>query len=92
MTDRRIRYGSSPRLTNAALFFKSGSLYKCKPEEGFECKKYMGNVQNFMNSVAIVEQPDGTIYLVALMSNVLRKNSNIDHLELATQIDGLIRK
>ncbi len=47
----------------------------------------MGNVQNFMNSVAIVEQPDGTIYLVALMSNVLRKNSNIDHLEIATRID-----
>lgn len=92
MTDRRIRYGSSPRLTNAALFFKSGSLYKCKPEEGFKCEKYMGNVQNFMNSVAIVEQPDGTIYLVALMSNVLRKNSNIDHLEIATRIDDLIRK
>lgn len=92
MTDRRIRYGSSPRLANAALYFKSGSLYKCKPEEGFKCKKYMGNVQNFMNSVAIVEQPDGTTYLVALMSNVLRKNSNIDHLELATRIDDLIRK
>lgn len=92
MTDRRIRYGSSPRLTNAVLYFKSGSLYKCKPEEGFKCKKYMGNVQNFMNSVAIIEQPDGTIYLVALMSNVLRKNSNIDHLELATRIDDLIRK
>jgi len=92
MTDRRIRYGSSPRLTNAALFFKSGSLYKCKLEEGFKCKKYMGNVQNFMNSVAIVEQPDGTVYLVTLMSNVLRKNSNIDHLELATRIDDIIRK
>jgi len=92
MTDRRIRYGTSPRLVNAALYFKSGSLYKCKPEEGYECKKYAGNVENYMNSVAIVEHPDGTVYLVALMSNVLRKNSNIDHQTLATRIDDLIRK
>jgi len=92
MTDRRIRYGTSPRLVNAALYFKSGSLYKCKPEVGFECKKYSGNVENYMNSVAIVEQPDGTTYLVALMSNVLRKNSNIDHQTLATGIDDIIRK
>ncbi|WP_346862786.1 serine hydrolase [uncultured Draconibacterium sp.] len=92
MTDRRIRYGTSPRLVNAALYFKSGSLYKCKPEEGYECKKYAGNVENYMNSVAIVEHPDGTVYLVVLMSNVLRKNSNIDHQTLATRIDDLIRK
>lgn len=92
MTDRRIRYGTSPRLVDAALYFKSGSLYKCKPEEGFECKKYMGNVENYMNSVAIVEHKDGTIYMVALMSNVLRKNSNIDHQTLATRIDDIIRK
>jgi len=92
MTDRRIRYGSSPRLTNAAIYFKSGSLYKCKEEEGFTCKKYMGNVENYMNSVVIVEQPDGTTYMVALMSNVLRKNSNLDHLGLGSSIDDLIRK
>jgi len=92
MTDRRIRYATSPRLTNAAVYFKSGSLYQCKKEEGFSCKKYMGNVQNYMNSVAIIEHPDGTVYLVALMSNVLRKNSNIDHLVLATEIDDIIRK
>ena len=92
MTDRRIRYGSSPRLTNAAIYFKSGSLYKCKPEEGFTCKKYMGNVQNYMNSVAIVEQPDGTTYLVVVMTNVLRKNSNLDHLGLGSSIDDLIRR
>ncbi len=92
MTDRRIRYATSPRLTNAAVYFKSGSLYKCKKEEGFECKKYMGNVENYMNSVAIVEHPDGTVYMVALMSNVLRKNSNIDHQTLATGIDDIVRK
>ena len=92
MTDRRIRYGTSPRLVDAALYFKSGSLYKCKKEEGFECKKYAGNVENFMNSVAIVEHKDGTVYLVVLMSNVLRKNSNIDHQTLATKIDDIVRK
>jgi len=92
MTDRRIRYASSTALTDAAVYFKSGSLYKCKPEEGFECKKYAGNVENYMNSVVIVEHPDGTTYMVALMSNVLRKNSNIDHMSIATQIDRIIRK
>lgn len=92
MTANRIRYATSPRLTQAAVYFKSGSLYQCKPEEGFSCKKYMGNVQNYMNSVAIIEQPDGTVYLVALMSNVLKKNSNIDHMALASQIDDIIRK
>lgn len=92
MTDRRIRYATSPRLVDAAVYFKSGSLYKCKPEEGFECKKYMGNVENYMNSVAIVEHSDGSVYLVALMSNVLKKNSNIDHQTLATRIDDIVRK
>ena len=91
-TDRRIRYAASPELTDAAVYFKSGSLYKCKPEEGFECKKYHGNVNNYMNSVAIVEHPDGTTYMVTLMSNVLRKNSANDHFALASSIDKIIRK
>lgn len=91
-TDRRIRYAASTALTNAAVYFKSGSLYKCKAEEGFSCKKYHGNVQNYMNSVVVVEQPDGTIYMVTLMSNVLRKNSASDHFGLASQIDKIVRK
>lgn len=91
MTDRRIRYAQSPALKEAAVYFKSGSLYKCKPEENFVCKKYMGNVENYMNSVAIIEHPDGTTYLVTLMSNVLRKNSGTDHMYLASQVDNVIR-
>lgn len=91
-TDRRIRYAASTALDNAAVYFKSGSLYKCQPEEGFECKKYQGNVENNMNSVVIVEQPDGTVYMVTLMSNVLKKNSANDHFALASQIDKIIRK
>jgi hypothetical protein len=46
---------------------------------------------NYMNSVCIVEQPDGTRYLVALMTNVLSRNSAYDHQILATRIDKLIR-
>lgn len=92
MTDRRIRYGANASLKEAALYFKSGSLYKCNRETMPDCGKYRGNVQNFMNSVAIVEQPDGTTYIVALMTNVLKKNSNSDHNALAGSIDKLVRK
>ncbi|MDZ7344061.1 MAG: serine hydrolase, partial [candidate division KSB1 bacterium] len=45
-TRRRYRYASSPALDSAAVYFKSGSLYSCKPEAGFKCRKYMGNVKN----------------------------------------------
>jgi len=91
-TDRRIRYAASNALDNAAVYYKSGSLYKCKKEEGFVCKKYMGNIDNYMNSVVIVEQPDGAVYMVTLMSNVLRKNSANDHFALASQIDKIVRR
>ena len=90
MTARRIRYASSPRLNNAAVYFKSGSQYSCKQEEGFTCGKYMGNVENYMNSVAIVEHDDGRAYMVVLMSNVLRKNSAVEHQSLATFIDKIL--
>jgi len=90
MTDRRIRYAANSRLDKAAVYFKSGSLYGCQPEEGFQCAKYQGNTKNFMNSVAIVEHPNGVTYMVALMSNVLRKNSNTDHNSLAGKIDVLL--
>jgi hypothetical protein len=92
MTARRIRYASSPRLNDAAVYFKSGSLYRCKPEPDFECKKYEGNVENIMNSVAIVEQPSGRTYMVGIMSNVLRKNSAVEHQSLATFIDKILAK
>jgi len=92
MTDRRIRYAQSPSLKEAAVYFKSGSLYKCDRSKGEACGKYMGNVMNFMNSVAIVEHPDNCAYMVVLMTNVLRKNSASDHMYLAGSIDKLVRK
>lgn len=90
-TDRRIRYASSKVLADAAVYFKSGSLYKCKEEAGYTCGKYKGNVDNYMNSVAIVEHGDSTIYMVALMSNVLKKNSGTDHMYLASRVESVIR-
>lgn len=90
MTEKRIRFASAPRLSDCAVYFKSGSLYRCQPEPGFQCGKYRGNRDNYMNSVAIVERPDGKIYLVALMSNVLRINSAVEHQTLATFIDRII--
>lgn len=92
MTEKRIRYASSPRLTDCAVYFKSGSLYRCKPEPGFKCGKYMGNLDNYMNSVTIVERPDGRVYMVVIMSNVLRINSAVEHQTLATYIDRIIDK
>ncbi|SDF10905.1 serine hydrolase [Cellulophaga baltica] len=92
MTDRRIRYAQSPALKDAAVYFKSGSLYKCDRSNGQVCGKYMGNVSNFMNSVIIVEHPDNCTYMVVLMTNVLRKNSASDHMYLASAIDKVIKK
>ncbi len=95
MTQRRIRYASSPALKDAAVYFKSGSLYKCEPEPGFECKKYHGNVVNMLNSIAIVEYPAGNPrlhYFVAVMSNVLRKNSAVVHQTLATWLHRLLER
>lgn len=92
MTDRRIRYAKASALDDAAVYFKSGSLYKCDKSKGEGCGKYMGNVHNYMNSVAIVEQPENCTYMVALMTNVLRKNSASDHMNLAASLDKIIRK
>ncbi|MHA7942800.1 serine hydrolase [Formosa sp. 3Alg 14/1] len=89
MTDRRIRYAGSKSLDSSAVYFKSGSFYKCDKDKG-KCGNYMGNVYNYMNSVAIVEKPNGKRYAVCLMSNVLQKNSAYDHLMLASKIDAII--
>jgi hypothetical protein len=95
MTERRIRYASSPALTDSAVYFKSGSLYKCKEEEGFKCGAYKGNVRNYMNSVAIVEYPPGEnrlFYMSTLISNVLRQNSAVEHQTMGTRIHRLVQK
>ena len=91
MTDRRIRYARSNRLDSAAVYFKSGSFYKCDRVKNPNCRDYAGNVFNYMNSVIIVEHPDNTKYIVCLMTNVLNKNSAGAHMYLASKIDDLIK-
>ena len=90
LTDRRIRYAKSPRLDDAAVYFKSGSYYKCDREKNPNCASYAGNVFNYMNSVIIVEHPNGIKYIACLMSNVLNKNSAGAHMYLASKIDDII--
>jgi hypothetical protein len=93
VTERRIRYASSPALADAAVFFKSGSLFECAKEPGFTCKPYAGNVKNYMNSAAIIESPAGErriYYMSTLVTNILRKNSAAEHQALATRLQQLM--
>jgi len=95
VTQMRIRYASSPALADAAVYFKSGSLYRCQPEPDFVCEKYQGNVENLLNSVAIVEQPavaPQLHYLVVISSNKLRQNSALAHQTLGTRLQRLLEK
>ena len=93
LTDSRIRYAAHPVLDDSAVFFKSGSLYGCKPERGFECKKFHGNRMNFMNSMVVIESIDRDPplhYAVVVLSNVLRKNSSEVHQEFAAKIHRIM--
>ena len=93
VTERRVRYAASPALREAAVYFKSGSLFACEPQEGAQCRQFFGDKLNVMNSMGIVESPADDIkhfYLVALMSNVLGRNSALDHQAMATRIHTLI--
>lgn len=95
LTEKRIRYASSPALADSAVYYKSGSLYSCKPEEGFVCKKYHGNRLNYMNSIAVVETPahePPLHYVSVVLSNVLRKNSAVEHQTLGTRLHRLIER
>jgi hypothetical protein len=95
LTERRIRYASSPALADAAVYFKSGSLWQCAPEPGFACREYAGNVKNYMNSAAIVESPAGErrlYYLSTLVTNILRRNSAVEHQALATRLQQLVAR
>ena len=94
-TEHRIRYASSPELQDAAVYFKSGSLYRCTGEKGSRCGAYRGDALNYMNSVAIIEQEVGGLrlhYIVVVISNVLEHNSAEDHQALGTAIQRLIRQ
>lgn len=58
------------------------------------CRKYQGNVQNLMNSLAIVESPavdPRTFCMVAIASDVQKKNSALDHQRLAPRLHALLK-
>jgi hypothetical protein len=93
LTDSRIRYASSPVLYDWAVYFKSGSFYSCRPEPGFSCEKYAGNRVNYMNSVTMVENVDQkqkVHYIAAVLSNVLRENSEGVHRAMGERIHALV--
>ncbi|MBW2267553.1 MAG: serine hydrolase [Deltaproteobacteria bacterium] len=93
LTDKRIRYAAHPELDDAAVYFKSGSLYGCKPEQGFSCGKFRGNRINFMNSMVVIESVGQTSelrYAVVVLSNVLRKDSSALHQQLGYDIHRVI--
>jgi hypothetical protein len=95
LTDHRVRYASQPALDDSALYFKSGSLYSCQPEPGFQCTKFHGNRLNFMNSMVLVETQNRNPplrYAVAVLSNVLKKDSAEVHSDLALTIHRLIEE
>ncbi len=95
ITQLRIRYASSPALNDAAVYFKSGSLYRCRQEKDFVCGKYQGNVENLLNSAVIVEQPAGERrlhYMVVVSSNKLRVNASVAHQTLGTRLQRLLEQ
>ena len=95
LTEQRIRYASAPALDGTAVFYKSGSLYKCRPEKGFVCRNYQGNQWNFMNSIAVVEsirRSPKLRYAVVVNSNVLRKDAVEEHRALAARIHRLLEE
>lgn len=96
MTQRRIRYASSPALYGAAVYFKSGSYYRCRSEADFKCGKYRGNALNLLNSVAIIEspagKPGGLFYMVVITSNVLKDNAALLHQDFGTRLHRLIEQ
>ena len=96
LTKRRYRYAYAPELNDKAVYFKSGSLYSCRTlaeGEVSKCGKYMGDKQNLMNSVAIIESRGNAEpkYISTLMSNVFGVNSAWDHSRIGAATDEMIR-
>ena len=92
-TQRRTRYAASAALNSSAVYHKSGSLFKCRPESGFVCDDYMGNVRNLLSGITLVEYPAGDPklrYIVAVTSNILKIHSPTLHSELARRIHSFI--
>jgi len=93
VTEQRTRYAASPALQDAAVYYKSGSLYACTVEQYGACPPFRGDRINIMNSVAIIESPADApryCYLVSLNSNRLRQDAARLHWALAGRLHELI--
>ncbi len=89
LTQHRERYVGVSVLNDAAVYFKAGSLYKC----GGSCEKYEGTKLNMLNAAVIVEDPvgkDRVHYLLALSTNIVRRNSEQIHKSIAANIHRII--
>ncbi|HYQ72734.1 MAG TPA: hypothetical protein VET88_12500, partial [Gammaproteobacteria bacterium] len=94
VTEQRTRYAASPVLYDAAVYYKSGSFYACKPGRVSLCPAFRGDRINMMNSVAIVESPavePQVYYLVSLHTNRPGKDAARLHRSLASRLHELIR-
>ena len=84
----QARHSMTPRsTTNRALFTVADR------KRATTCEKYKGNRINNLNSMAIVETDasHGSLrYAVVVLSNVLKKDSDDKHKELAAKIHALI--
>lgn len=93
LTEKRIRYAAHPYLSEAAMYFKSGSMYGCK-DRSKPCPKYKGDRLNRLASVALIEYPANKPqfrYIAVVMSDVLEVNSAVAHQTLAWKIHKLVR-
>lgn len=94
LTQKRERYAGAAVLNDSAVYFKAGSLLKCTYEPGYICQKYEGNRDNTLNGVALVESPVANPvhrYIVAVSTNILRRNSEELHRQLADGIDAIVK-
>lgn len=90
LTQSRTRYAAHPLLDESAVFFKSGSFYKCNTKA---CPKNSGNIYNLMNSCVIVESGSGlpgTYYLLVLSTNQPGHDAVELHRDLAGKIHRLL--
>ncbi len=90
LTQSRTRFAAHPLLDDSAVFFKSGSFYRCNTAS---CPKNNGNIYNLMNSCVIVEstnQSPQTHYLLVLSSNEPGHDAVELHRDLAGKIHSVL--
>ena len=71
-------------------YFSNRARCSSATERRLHCKQYAGNVTNLMHSVAAVESGEKR-YLIAMMSNVLRVNSAVEHQTIAGEDREMIQ-